>query len=80
MSDAESLRPIRRVQHERLADIRIGGDLVHDGEQLLPRLRFVDTAHVHVSRATLGINEERFRESGGKGRLADALAPVGDHL
>lgn len=27
-----------------------------------------------------GIDEERFRERGGKGRLADALAPVGDHL
>ena len=26
------------------------------------------------------IDEERFRERGGKGRLADALAPVGDHL
>lgn len=80
IGDAECLRPIRRVQHECLADIRISRDLADDGEQFLPGLRPVDTAHVHVRGAALGIGEERFRERGGKGRLADALAPVGDHL
>ena len=80
MGDAERFRPIRRIQHERFADVWIGGDLVHDRNQFFPGLRSVDTAHVHVSRAAFGINEERFRERGGKGRLADTLAPIGDHL
>ena len=80
IGDAERLCPIRRVQHERLTDIRISRDLADDGEQFLPGLRPFDTAHVHVRGAALGIDEERFRECGGKGRLADALAPVGDHL
>ncbi len=36
IGDAECLRPIRCVQHERLADIRISRDFADDGEQLLP--------------------------------------------
>ena len=50
--------------------------LVHDGEKLLPRLRAVDSAHVHVGSAALCVYEKRVRKFTGERRLTDTLTRI----
>ena len=78
--DTELFSPIRRIDHQRLADVRRGGDLIHDGDELVPRLGLIHTADIHLRGAAFRVNEKRIREPGSKGGLADALAPVHDRL
>ena len=74
------LRPVGGIDHEGLADPGGGGDFLDNGEKLFPGLGLVDTADVHMRRATLGVDDDGVRETGGKAGLADALRAVNDDL
>ena len=80
MGNTELFSPIRRIDYQRLADIRRDGDLVHDGDELVPRLGFLHAADVHLGGAAFGVDEERIRKPAGEGALPDAFAAVHDRL
>lgn len=68
MGDTEQFSPIRRVDDQHLADVRCGGDLVHNGDKLVPRLRLVYAADVHLGGAAFSV--------GLGNRLAKVLFPM----
>ena len=80
VADDQLLCPIGGIQHQCPAHVLGNRHFLDHGEHFLPRLRFLDAAHIHVRCAALGVDEERLGEFGGKTGLSDAFSSVDDHL
>ena len=74
------LRPVGGIDHQRLADIRRGSDLLHQGEELFPGCGLLQAAHIQKCSAPLRINEKRFWALRGETRFTDTLHAVQHHF
>ena len=78
MLNTELLRPVRRVDHERLAGCRIVPDILDFLQKHLPGAGRRQPCHVHVIRGALGVDKHRVRELARKRTFSDAFRAV-DH-
>ena len=79
-SNAEHFRPVRCVNDQCAAELRVLPYIHHLLHQHHPAAGCFRPGYIHVLGASLCINKQRIREPGSKGTLPDALRPVNHYL
>ena len=78
--NAQLLRPVGGVDHQRGAYARVAADVLNLFHEHGPAGGLIRAGYVHVSGRALGVDEHRAWEVGGQGGLANALRAVDNHL
>ena len=78
--NAQLLRPVGRVDHQRGAHARVATDVLNLLHEHCPAGGLIRAGHIHVPGRALGVDEHRTGEVGGQGGLANALRAVDNHL
>ena len=78
MLNTELLRPVSRVDHERLTGCRIVSDILDFLQKHLPGAGRRQSCHVHVISGALSVDKHRVRELARERTFSDAFRAV-DH-